>query len=75
MKHKRFMWYWLALLACCSTVVGIMALFGIAGAEIIFWSRKPIESETGKIVWITFSALLVFLFWKLASQAPKNQCS
>lgn len=71
MKHKRFLWYWLAFLACCSTVVGAMALLEIANAEIRFWNQQAIETNTGKSIWIIVSALLGILFWKLAAKDSK----
>ena len=66
MKHKPFMLIWLAFLAFCSVVVGILALLGYANAEVIFWTRSPIESETGKIAWIVVSAMCLILFLVLA---------
>ena len=59
MKHKMFMLVWLALLAFCSVVMGVLALLGYANAEVIFWSRNAIESETGKIAWIVVSTDVV----------------
>ncbi len=65
MKHKLFMLVWLALLALCSTVVGVLALLEYANAEVIFWTRSPIESKTGKIAWIVVSATCLILFLML----------
>ena len=62
MKHKLFMLVWLAMLAFCSVVVGVLALLNYANAEVIFWSRTPIESEAGKIAWIVISATCLVLF-------------
>ena len=66
MKHKLFMLIWLVFLAFCSVVVGVLALLGYANAEVIFWTRSPIESETGKIAWIVVSATCLILFLVLA---------
>jgi len=66
MKHKLFMLVWLAMLAFCSVVIGVLALLNYANAEVIFWTQKPIESEAGKIVWIVISATCLILFLVLA---------
>ena len=66
MKHKLFMLIWLAMLAFCSVIVGVLALLNYANAEVIFWSRTPIESEAGKIAWIVISATCLILFLVLA---------
>ena len=62
MKHKLFMLFWLALLAFCSVVVGVLALLGYANAEVYFWTRSAIESEAGKIAWIAISTTCLLLF-------------
>ena len=66
MKHKLFMLIWLAMLAFFSVVVGVLALLNYANAEVIFWSKTPIESEAGKIAWIVISATCLILFLVLA---------
>ncbi len=62
MKHKLFMLLWLALLAFCSVIVGVLALLEYANAEVYFWTRRAIESEAGKIAWIVISATCLVLF-------------
>ena len=62
MKHKLFMLLWLALLAFCAVVVGVLALLEYANAEVYFWTRTAIESEAGKIAWIAISATCLILF-------------
>jgi hypothetical protein len=62
MKHKLFLLAWLAMLSFFSLVVGVLALFGYANAEIIFWSGSAIESEAGKITWIVISAICLVIF-------------
>ena len=57
---------WLAMLAFCSLVIGVLALLNYANAEVIFWTRKPIESEAGKIAWIVISTACLILFLALA---------
>jgi hypothetical protein len=66
MKHKLFMLAWLAMLAFCSLVIGVLALLNYANAEVIFWTQKPIESEAGKIAWIVISTACLILFLALA---------
>jgi hypothetical protein len=66
MKYKLFMLIWLALLAFSSVIVGVLALLGYANAEVLFWTRSPIETETGKIAWIVVSATCLILFLVLA---------
>ena len=66
MKHKLFMLVWLAMLSFCSVVIGLMALLNYANAEVIFWTKTPIESEAGKIAWIVISATCLILFLVLA---------
>jgi hypothetical protein len=66
MKHKLFMLVWLAMLASCSVVIGVLALLNYANAEVIFWTQKSIESEAGKIAWILISAACLTLFLALA---------
>ncbi len=65
MKHKVFMLAWLALLAFCSSVIGVLALLGYGNAEVRFWTRSAIQSEAGKMAWIVVSTILlvVFLAW------------
>ena len=57
---------WLAILAFCSAVVGVLALLDYANAEVIFWTNTPVESEAGKIAWIVISATCLILFLVLA---------
>ena len=57
---------WLAMLAFCSLVIGVLALLNYANAEVIFWTQKPIESEAGKIAWIVISTACLILFLALA---------
>jgi hypothetical protein len=57
MKHKLFLFAWLAMLCFFSLVVGVLALLGYPNAEILFWSENAIESEAGKITWIVISAM------------------
>jgi len=66
MKHKLFMFVWLAMLAFCSVVIGVLALLNYANAEVIFWTKTPIESQAGKIAWIVTSATCLTLFLVLA---------
>ena len=66
MKHKLFMLLWLALLAFCFVVVGVLALLEYGNAEVIFWTKTPIESEAGKITWIVISVTCLILFFVLA---------
>ena len=66
MKHKLFMLVWLAMLAFCSAVIGVLALLNYPNAEVIFWTQKPIESEAGKIAWIVISVTCLILFLVLA---------
>ena len=66
MKHKLFLLVWLAILAFCSVVIGVLALLNYANAEVVFWSQKPIESEAGKIAWIVISAACLILVLVLA---------
>jgi hypothetical protein len=66
MKHKLFMLAWLAMLAFCSLVIGVLALLNYANAEVIIWTQKPIESEAGKIAWIVISTACLILFLALA---------
>ena len=57
---------WLAILAFCSAVVGVLALLDYANAEVIFWTNTPVESEAGKIAWVVISATCLILFLVLA---------
>ena len=66
MKHKVFMLVWLAMLAFCSGVVGVLAFLDHANAEVIVWTQAPIESEAGKIAWIVISGMSLILFLVLA---------
>ena len=59
MKNKLFLLFWLSFLALCSCIVGVLALLGVANAEVIFWSANPIESKAGKIGWVVGSVLLL----------------
>jgi hypothetical protein len=62
MKHKLFLFAWLAMLCLFSLVVGVLALLGYPNAEIVFWSGSPIESDAGKITWIVISAMCLVIF-------------
>jgi cytochrome c oxidase assembly factor CtaG len=66
MKNKLFMLVWLAMLSFCSVAIGLMALLNYANAEVIFWTKNPIESEAGKIAWIVISTTCLILFLVLA---------
>ena len=57
---------WMALLSCFSMIVGMLALFGVANAEIAFWSGNAVERQAGKIIWIVISAMLLVVFSALA---------
>ncbi len=73
MKHKLLMLIWLAMLAFCSVVVGVLALLNYAFAEVIFWTRSPIESEAGKIAWIVISLTCLILFLVLAVREYRSK--
>ena len=73
MKHKLFMLVWLAMLAFCSAVIGVLALLNYANAEVIFWAQKPIESEAGKIAWIVISVACLILFLVLAGRECRRK--
>jgi len=73
MKHKLFMLIWLAMLAFCSLVIGVLALLNYANAEVIFWTKTPIESEAGKIAWIVISATCLILFLVLAVREYRSK--
>jgi hypothetical protein len=62
MKHGLFILIWISLLAFLFTVVGVLALLGYWNAEVIFWTRTPIKSETGKLVWIVMSGFGFVVF-------------
>ncbi|MDH3220794.1 MAG: hypothetical protein OEO19_14775 [Gammaproteobacteria bacterium] len=66
MKHKLFMLVWLAIMACCSVVIGVLALLNHANVAVIFWTQKPVESEAGKIAWIVISTTCLILVLVLA---------
>jgi hypothetical protein len=57
MKHGLFFLIWAAMLAFLFAVVGTLALLGYCDATVSFWSRNPIQSDTGKLVWIVISGL------------------
>ena len=73
MKHKLFMLVWLAMLAFCSVVIGVLALLNYANAEVIFWTKTSIESEAGKIAWIVISATCLILFLVLAAREFRSK--
>lgn len=73
MKHKLFLLAWLALLAFCSVVVGVLAFLDYANAEVVFWNRSPIESEAGKLAWIIVSAMCLILFSVSAVREYRRQ--
>ena len=64
---------WLAMLAFCSAVIGVLALLNYANAEVIFWTQKPIESELGKIAWIVISVTSLILFLVLAVREYRRE--
>ncbi len=64
---------WLAMLAFCSAVIGVLALLNYANAEVIFWTQKPIESEAGKIAWIVISVTCLILFLVLAAREYRRK--
>ncbi len=73
MKHKMILLVWLALLSFCSVVVGVMALLGYANAEVIFWTNTPIESESGKIIWVSISAICLISVLVLSVQEYRKK--
>jgi ABC-type Fe3+-siderophore transport system permease subunit len=73
MKHKLFSLICVAMLAFLFVIVGVLALFDVAGAEIYFWTRRAIESKTGKIVWILVSFTCFISFLALAVSEYRRQ--
>jgi len=73
MKHKAFMWIWFSLMAFCSLVVGILALMGLANAEVRFWGKSPIETVSGKVAWIVVSAAFLVVFVLLARHERRKE--
>lgn len=66
MKHPVIFLFGLAVMAFLFTVVGLLSLAGLVNAEVIFWSRPPIESDGGKILWIVTSLGLFLFFISMA---------
>jgi hypothetical protein len=66
MKYKSFLLACFFVLALCFVVVGILALLGYQNAEIYFWTRSPIESDAGKMIWIAISAICLITFFVLS---------
>ena len=62
MQHKLFFLFWMALLSLMSFVVGVLALLGVTNVEIFFWSKQPVESVAGKIVWVFVSLVCLIVF-------------
>jgi hypothetical protein len=52
----------MSLLAFLFAIVGVLALLGYWSAEVIIWTRTPITSETGKLVWIVMSGFGFVVF-------------
>lgn len=73
MQHKLFVLVWLAMLALCSLVIGVLALLNYSNAEVIFWTQKPIESEAGKIAWILISAACLIFVIVLAAREYRRK--
>jgi ABC-type microcin C transport system permease subunit YejE len=73
MKNRVFIFFWMAMLAFVSAVVGIFAISGLFNAEVIFWTNKPIESKGGKIAWIMISIITFIVFLALGIRAYRNQ--
>lgn len=73
MKHWIFALFWVAMLAFVSTVVGVLAYFGSFNAEVMFWTKNPIESNEGKIAWIVISMTVFFVSLVLAVRAYRRQ--
>ena len=57
MKHGLFFLVWMSLLGFLFAIAGVLALLGYWNAEVIIWTRTPIKSETGKLVWIVMSGI------------------
>lgn len=66
MKHVLFFLIGMSLLAFLFTVVGVLALLDAWNAEVIFWTRTPIKSETGKLIWIIVSGIAFVVFSTLS---------
>lgn len=66
MKHGLFFLICLSVLAFLFAVVGALALLGYWNAEVTFWTRTAIRSETGKIIWIIVSVGCFVTFSTLA---------
>lgn len=65
-SHKLFALICFALVSLLCTIVGVLALLGLFNAQVIFWTRSPVESEAGKIAWIVISASCLAIFLALA---------
>lgn len=63
----------LAVMAFLFAVAGVLALVGCCNAQVIFWNRAPIESETGKVIWIVVSATCSVWFSTLALRALRRR--
>ena len=62
MKHGLFLLILMSILTFLFTVIGILALMGYWNAEVVFWTRTPIKSDTGKLIWIIVSGIGFVIF-------------
>jgi len=62
MKHVQFFLICMAFLAFLFTIVGVLALLDYPNAEVIFWTKRPIESDAGKLVWVAASGIAFLVF-------------
>lgn len=67
------MFSWLALLALCFMVIGVLALFGYGNAEVGFWSKSAIKSDAGKIIWVVVSTICLVVFMELAASEHRRK--
>jgi len=67
------MFFWMAMLAFVSTVVGMLAISGHFNAEVLFWTNTPIESKGGKIAWVLISTTALIVFSALGLRAYRKQ--
>ena len=65
-NYKPFALLWSAVVAFFSLAFGIMTLLGFPGAEVYFWTRQPVASQTGIILWIVVSAIFFVVLFTLA---------
>jgi len=66
MKHVLFFLIFLSILTFLFVVVGVLAVLGYWNAEVIFWTRTPIKSEMGKLIWTIVSGFGFIVFSTLA---------